>query len=70
MYTIDRIEGGLVICENRDTGEMMEIPRCQFPENIRAGELFDLTEKGVEILHEDTEAVRRRIQDKMKALWK
>ena len=70
MYTIDRVEGDLVICEKRDTGEMLEIPRCQFPEDIRAGELFDLTEKGVQIRQEDTEAARKRVQDKMKALWK
>ena len=70
MYTIDRVEGDLVICENRDTGEMLEIPRCQFPEDIRAGELFDLTEKGVQIRQEDTEAARKRVQAKMKALWK
>ena len=40
------------------------------PEDIRAGELFDLTEKGVQIRQEDTEAARKRVQDKMKALWK
>ncbi len=70
MYTIDRIEGDLVICENRETREMIEFPRRQFPEDIRAGQLFDLAKEGVQMLQEDTEAVRKRLQDKMKALWK
>ncbi len=70
MYTIDRIEGDLVICENRETGKMIEFPRRQFPEDIRAGQLFDFAKEGVQMLQEDTEAVRKRLQDKMKALWK
>lgn len=68
-FTIDRFEGNLAICENRSTGEMIEIKRDELPSNIKEGTIIKKVEnKYIEDL-EENENVKKRIKEKMDNLW-
>lgn len=39
-YTIDRFEGNFAVCEDRDTGEMVNFKRDDLPQNAREGSIL------------------------------
>lgn len=39
-FSIDRFENSFAICENRDTGEMINIRRDELPNNIKEGSIL------------------------------
>ena len=68
-FTIDRFEGDYAICENRQTGEMVEIEKEKLPDGIKEGTII---KKENDIYVEDleeTENVAKRIKEKMDNLW-
>ena len=53
---IDRIEGRFALVEN--FGEMIEIPLCQLPENVREGDILKI-ENG-EYIVDNTSGIERK----------
>lgn len=45
-YVVDRIEGGVVVCQAPDTGENAEFPKEKMPPGLREGDIVRL-ENGV-----------------------
>ncbi len=68
-YTIDRFENNIAICENRSTGEFIEIQRDRLPKDIKEGTIIR-KQNDVYIIDTDkTEEVAQRIKSKMDRLW-
>lgn len=52
-FSIDRFEGELAVCENKETNEMININRSLLPENCKEGDIIKL-ENGVYIIDKFT----------------
>ena len=63
-FSVDRFEGNFAVCENLKTGEMINIPRVELPENIQEGSILKF-ENGKYVL--DFEATKNQ-QDEIKHL--
>ena len=68
MYTIDRIEDGKVILEDRETKEMIILDIDNFPLNIKEGDIIDKVNDEYVINIEKTERIRNNIRDKFNSL--
>lgn len=53
IFSVDRFEGKFAICENRETGEMINIEKAILPENIKEGSIVKY-ENGKFILDNET----------------
>lgn len=69
VYTIDRFEGDLAVCEDRKTKEMINIKRKDLPEYSREGSILKLNNGKFELDLEEEEKVEKRIKEKMDNLW-
>lgn len=68
-FTIDRFENDLAICENRATGEMIEVKIEQLPSNVKEGTILKkVGNVYVEDIEKDEE-ISNRIKRKMDNLW-
>ena len=68
-YTVDRIEGNIVVCENRATKEMININIKDLPEDISEGEIIEnINGKFYKNENEKSE-IENRIRKKMDDLW-
>lgn len=63
-FSVDRFEGDFAVCENRKTGEMINIPRESLPENVKEGSILKY-ENGKYIL--DIESTKKE-QEEVKNL--
>lgn len=43
LFTLDRYEGKYAVCENKETGEMFDIPRSKISPYAKDGDLLKLT---------------------------
>lgn len=68
-YTIDRFENDYVVCENRDTKEMINIPKKDLPEGIKEGSILKLKDGKYSINVDKEKEISERIKDKMNRLW-
>ena len=59
-FSIDRFEGDFAICENKQTGEMLNIPKTELPSNISEGDIIKF-ENGKYVL--DIEATNKEKQE-------
>ena len=67
-YTVDRIEEKIVILENRQTLEMIEIPRHKLPPSIHEGSIIILKDNQYkEDINEEIEK-RKKIEERFKRL--
>ena len=69
IYTIDRFEGDLAVCEDRETKEMINIKRKDLPEDSREGSILKLKNGKFELDLEEEEKIEKRIKEKMNNLW-
>ena len=69
VYTIDRFEGDLAVCEDGETKEMINIKRKDLPEDSREGSILKLKNGKFELDLEEEEKVEKRIKEKMDNLW-
>ena len=69
VYTIDRFEGDLAVCEDRKTKKMINIKRKDLPEDSREGSILKLKNGKFELDLEEEEKVEKRIKEKMDNLW-
>ena len=68
-YTIDRFEGDFAVCEDRDTGEMVDFKRDDLPQNAREGSILKYSNGKFEIDSKQEQEVSERIKQKMDNLW-
>ena len=69
IFVIDRFEGDYAICENRDTGEMIDIQLSELPKEVKEGNVLKY-KNGKYIIDADSQKeIENRIADKMKKLW-
>jgi len=67
-YIVDRIEGGLAVCERED-GAFEDIPLCQLPKGVRDGSML-VREDGAWALDLRAERERRkRLFEKQEGLF-
>ena len=66
---IDRFEGNIAICEDRKTGEKVEILKENLEEGLKEGDIIK-EENGKYIKNiESQEEIEKRIEEKMNRLW-
>ncbi len=68
-YTIDRFEGNIAVCENRKTGEIVNIEKEKLPNNLNTGDIFLCINGKYTIDLERQKEVKKRIKNKMDDLW-
>lgn len=66
---VDRIEGNIAVCENRNSGKIIEIDVSKLPKEIKEGTVLKY-EKGIyNIDLEEKKKIEDRIKEKMKNIW-
>lgn len=69
-FSVDRFEGNFAVCENRETGEFINIPISELPENVREGSILKF-ESGNYILDiESTKKEQEEIKNLVNNLFK
>lgn len=69
-FSIDRFEDNFAVCENRQTGELINIPISELPENTKEGSILAL-ENGKYILDiESTKKEQKEIKNLVDNLFK
>ena len=69
IFTVDRIEEGIVVLENRTTQEITNISISELPNEIKTGDILKKVNGKYFIDEEETKSVEKRIEDKMNDLW-
>jgi hypothetical protein len=64
---IDRFEGDIAVVEI--DGEMLDFPKIIFPPTAVAGDVVVINGDNVKILKEETEKLRKEIEDLMNDVW-
>lgn len=65
---VDRIEGNIAVCENRDTGKMQDILIENLPKGVKEGTILKYKNGKYEI--DKSNEIEDRIEKKMKDVWK
>lgn len=68
-YTVDRFEGNIAVCEDRDTKEMLNIKKEDLPSEIKEGSILTYKDGTFSINKEKEQEVSERISQKMDNLW-
>ncbi len=67
---IDRFEGDVAICEERNTKQKIEIYKKDLPKGVKEGSILTFQEGKYQLSEERTKQVQNNIQNKMKQAWK
>ena len=68
-YTVDRFEGNIAVCEDRDTKEMINIDKDDLPEEIKEGSILEYRNGKFYIDEQSQKEIEDRIKKKMDDLW-
>ncbi len=68
-YTVDRFEGNMAICEDRETKEMINIKIEDLPSEIKEGSILAYKNGKFTINKEKEQEISERITQKMDNLW-
>lgn len=69
-FSVDRLEDDIVVLENRKSGKTINVEREELPEAIKEGDILKRINGKYSLDNQKTIAEEKRIQDKMKDLWK
>ena len=69
LYTVDRFEGNYAVCENRATGQMVNIDTSKLPTGIKEGSLLIYKDGIFQIDKEIQKEIEERINKKINELW-
>jgi hypothetical protein len=64
---IDRFEGDLVVVEIGE--ETKDFPKSIFPKDATVGDVVQIDGPNVKVLKEETERLRKEIEDLMNEVW-
>ena len=67
-YSVDRIEEGFAVCED-ENGKTVNIETDKLPEGVKEGDLISVDNGEAVILAEETEARRKKLAEKRRALF-
>ena len=68
-WVIDRMEGNIAICEERNTGKKKEIAKEQLPEGAKEGSVLKQENEKYVLDKETQKEIEERIRQKMDNLW-
>jgi hypothetical protein len=68
-YVIDRFEGNIAVCENQQTGEMVDIPKENLPQNIVSGMSIKKVNGKFEIDILNCAITRKNVVNALKENW-
>lgn len=68
-FTVDRFEENFVVCENRETKQMVNIEISKLPKGVKEGDIIKFENNTYKKDDEETKKVKDRIQRKFKDLW-
>lgn len=63
LFTLDRYEGEYAVCENRDTGEMFDIPKTKISPSAKEGDILRLKDNLYQIDFEETLKTKETIDN-------
>ncbi len=69
IFTIDRFECNIAVCENNKTGEIINIEIEKLPKNIKEGSIVKLKKDRFILDIKNEEKISKRIKEKMDNLW-
>lgn len=69
-FTVDRIEEGIAVLENRKTLKTENVEAKKLPKEIKEGDILNKINGKYFINEKQTKEVTKRIQEKMNKLWK
>ena len=69
-FTIDRIEGEIAICENRENKKMINIHLSKLPKNIKENDIIKYTNNTYILEEQETSLAKQNIRDKFNRLKK
>lgn len=64
---VDRLEESFIVCEECESGKIINLDKALFPEDIASGNLVELTDGIITII--PNEETHERIKEKMDNLW-
>ena len=67
-YSVDRIEEGFAVCED-ENGKTVNFEIGKLPEGVKEGDLISVDNGEAVILTEETEARRKKLAEKRRALF-
>ena len=67
-YSVDRIEEGFAVCED-ENGKAVNLEIGKLPEGVKEGDLISVDNGEAVILTEETEARRKKLAEKRRALF-
>lgn len=68
-FSIDRIEGNIIVLENRKNGEIVNLEKSRLPSNIKEGDILKCINGKYMLDKEKTKDEAERIRKKMDGLW-
>lgn len=68
MYTVERIEGNIILLENRITNEIKEININEIKENIKEGDIIDIIDNRYIINKDKTKEINDNIKNRFNKL--
>lgn len=63
LFSLDRFEGNYAVCENMDTGEMLDIPRSKINFDAKEGDILRFKDNFFELDFEATKNAKEDILD-------
>ncbi|MBR2588389.1 MAG: DUF3006 domain-containing protein [Bacilli bacterium] len=69
ILVIDRFEGDLAVCEDRETRKMLNIEVCKLPENVQEGDVIRYKNGEYKLDEEAKHEIEERIRNKLKDLF-
>lgn len=66
---IDRFEGEFAVCEDRKTGEMINIEKEKLPNGAKEGSILKFDNDRYVLDEKKEEEIRNRIEEKARKLW-
>ena len=67
-YVIDRFEGDIAVCQNKETQEILNLDKSLLPSYAKESDLIEYEDGKVQILNSTT--FKARIRNRMRHLWK
>jgi hypothetical protein len=70
VYTIDRVDSGIAVCENLETGKSIEIAMTSLPKGAKEGDVIRKDGDGYIIDSALTEQRKTELSDRLDRLFK
>ena len=69
MIVVDRFEENIAVCENRETGEIINIHKSELPEDVKEGDILVKQNNKYIIDYQEKSKIEERIKSKIQNLF-